>query len=190
MCSTVNYRSIDRRGSRRIVRSRILLSFAAALLTRNRMMDVSFFVLTVDLWDNEAQNELNLIAYPYSSQTSQSSQPGAQNYFNSDTFTVENDASGHADSCKMPEYQSSGARAPSNHFTHDSTLQNYQQSQRTPSQPTSGTYTRNLIGSLVASASKLKDTNERLGIWFVLQDLSVRTEGCMYHSYLTMITLT
>lgn len=40
-----------------------------------------------------------------------------------------------------------------------------------------GMYTRNLIGSLAASASKLIDTNEQLGIWFVLQDLSVRTEG-------------
>lgn len=40
-----------------------------------------------------------------------------------------------------------------------------------------GMYTRNLIGSLAASASKLIDTNGAVGIWFVLQDLSVRTEG-------------
>lgn len=40
-----------------------------------------------------------------------------------------------------------------------------------------GSFTRNLIGSLVASAFKLHDTNDKLGIWFVLQDLSVRTEG-------------
>jgi len=38
-------------------------------------------------------------------------------------------------------------------------------------------YTRNLIGSLCASAFRLKDLNGVLGIWFVLQDLSVRTEG-------------
>lgn len=41
----------------------------------------------------------------------------------------------------------------------------------------SGMFTRNLIGSLAASAFRLSDTSDRIGIWFVLQDLSVRTEG-------------
>ena len=40
-----------------------------------------------------------------------------------------------------------------------------------------GMFTRNLIGSLSASAFKLTDPNNKLGIWFILQDLSVRTEG-------------
>ncbi|ORY82478.1 velvet factor-domain-containing protein, partial [Protomyces lactucae-debilis] len=40
-----------------------------------------------------------------------------------------------------------------------------------------GTTTRNLIGAVVASAFKLQDTEDNLGIWFVLSDLSVRTEG-------------
>jgi hypothetical protein len=40
-----------------------------------------------------------------------------------------------------------------------------------------GMFTRNLIGSLAASAFKLDDTRGKIGIWFVLQDLSVRTEG-------------
>lgn len=44
------------------------------------------------------------------------------------------------------------------------------------SQP-SGMFTRNLIGSLVVSAFRLNDTTGKIGIWFVLQDLSVRTEG-------------
>jgi hypothetical protein len=43
-------------------------------------------------------------------------------------------------------------------------------------QPT-GMFTRNLIGSLAASAFRLTDPDDRIGIWFVLQDLSVRTEG-------------
>jgi hypothetical protein len=38
-------------------------------------------------------------------------------------------------------------------------------------------FTRNLIGSLTASAFRLKDDKDQVGIWFVLQDLSVRTEG-------------
>jgi hypothetical protein len=37
--------------------------------------------------------------------------------------------------------------------------------------------TRNLIGSLVASAAKLFNTDDELGIYFVFQDLSIRTEG-------------
>lgn len=40
-----------------------------------------------------------------------------------------------------------------------------------------GMYTRNLIGSLAASASRLTDPTDKIGIWFILQDLSVRTEG-------------
>lgn len=40
-----------------------------------------------------------------------------------------------------------------------------------------GMYTRNLIGSLAASAFRLSDVEEHIGIWFILQDLSVRTEG-------------
>ena len=40
-----------------------------------------------------------------------------------------------------------------------------------------GMFSRNLIGSLAASAFRLVDTEDRVGIWFVLQDLSVRTEG-------------
>ncbi|KAL8992842.1 MAG: hypothetical protein Q9188_007484 [Gyalolechia gomerana] len=40
-----------------------------------------------------------------------------------------------------------------------------------------GMFTRNLIGSLGVSAFKLTDTENNMGIWFILQDLSVRTEG-------------
>ncbi|KAK0540237.1 hypothetical protein OC835_000768 [Tilletia horrida] len=37
--------------------------------------------------------------------------------------------------------------------------------------------TRNLVGSAVASANVLKDLDDRVCIFFVLQDISVRTEG-------------
>jgi hypothetical protein len=40
-----------------------------------------------------------------------------------------------------------------------------------------GMYTRNLIGSLAVNAAKLQDDHNKTGLWFVLQDLSVRTEG-------------
>jgi hypothetical protein len=38
-------------------------------------------------------------------------------------------------------------------------------------------FNRNLIGSVAVNASVLKDTQGNEGYWFVLQDLSVRTEG-------------
>lgn len=40
-----------------------------------------------------------------------------------------------------------------------------------------GMFTRNLIGSLSVNAFRLNDTTGKTGFWFVLQDLSVRTEG-------------
>lgn len=40
-----------------------------------------------------------------------------------------------------------------------------------------GMFTRNLIGSVTVSAATLQDLNDKPGFWFVLQDLSVRTEG-------------
>jgi hypothetical protein len=51
--------------------------------------------------------------------------------------------------------------------------------QRMPQNVTSpgGMFTRNLIGALSANAQRLTDPHDKIGIWFVLQDLSVRTEG-------------
>jgi len=46
-----------------------------------------------------------------------------------------------------------------------------------PTHPASGMFTRNLIGSLTVNAFKLQDTEAKTGFWFILQDLSVRTEG-------------
>ena len=36
---------------------------------------------------------------------------------------------------------------------------------------------KNLIGSASSSAFRLTDENGKVGLWFILQDLSVRTEG-------------
>lgn len=47
----------------------------------------------------------------------------------------------------------------------------------TPAPAGGGMFTRNLIGSLSASAFRLNDPDDKIGVWFILQDLSVRTEG-------------
>lgn len=54
-----------------------------------------------------------------------------------------------------------------------------------PGSTIQGMFTRNLIGNCAGSAFRLHDTKERIGIWFVMQDLSVRTEG----SFRYVITL-
>jgi hypothetical protein len=46
-----------------------------------------------------------------------------------------------------------------------------------PITSTHGMFTKNLIGSLCANATKLTDPEGKPGYWFILQDLSVRTEG-------------
>jgi hypothetical protein len=46
-----------------------------------------------------------------------------------------------------------------------------------PAQHANAMYTRNLIGSLTVNAARLNDNEGKPGYWFVLQDLSVRTEG-------------
>lgn len=87
----------------------------------------------------------------------------------------------------------SHAGAPAGYYsspTHQ-TPQGYQpypldrQSLQSPSTPMGqqvqpapgGMFTRNLIGSLSASAFRLTDPDNKIGVWFILQDLSVRTEG-------------
>lgn len=45
------------------------------------------------------------------------------------------------------------------------------------SAPPNGMFTRNLIGSLTVNAFTLRDCDGKEGHWFILQDLSVRTEG-------------
>ncbi|EMD85134.1 hypothetical protein COCHEDRAFT_33742 [Bipolaris maydis C5] len=46
-----------------------------------------------------------------------------------------------------------------------------------PATPMSSNHTRNLIGMNAVNACRLNDTKNKPGFWFVLQDLSVRTEG-------------
>ncbi|ELR06581.1 hypothetical protein VC83_03132 [Pseudogymnoascus destructans] len=67
----------------------------------------------------------------------------------------------------------SNAPRPSDNLMYDPTAPPRQAVASAPQ----GMFTRNLIGSLAASASKLADPHDKIGIWFVLQDMSIRTEG-------------
>lgn len=50
-------------------------------------------------------------------------------------------------------------------------------------------YTRTLVGPLSANACRLQDEHRKPGIFFLFQDLSVRTEGMCFYSYMRYIRL-
>ncbi|KAF2669652.1 hypothetical protein BT63DRAFT_425332 [Microthyrium microscopicum] len=169
-------------------------------------IDTTFFVLTVDLWSQDASHEANLVRHSSSSPamsisasttTSFPPQPERIMTFLAQPTTyaiaAPHLAGGHyaqvagavggqvgsvmpinsqgqplmlvASSYGSPAaYAANGYAAP-------------QQLVQMPMAASHGQHTRNLIGSLAVSAAKLKDERGEMGIWFVLQDLSVRQEG-------------
>ncbi|KAL2072863.1 hypothetical protein VTL71DRAFT_12206 [Oculimacula yallundae] len=101
----------------------------------------------------------------YPSQNGYSQPTGQSNYYPTTTGSNQMD------------YPSQGQQTPNRYGP----TRSYSQSEITRS-PTNnsapqGMFTRNLIGSLTASAFKLIDTGEKIGIWFIMQDMSIRTEG-------------
>ncbi|KAF2645666.1 hypothetical protein P280DRAFT_465454 [Massarina eburnea CBS 473.64] len=153
-------------------------------------VDSTFFVLTVDLWDMEAQREVNLVRHSSgaptvsissSSTTSFPPPPERPMYI----VPMAQDPYGRALPYSAPHYPSgqyaahAGAPptypygAPSGYAAAPVPMM----AVAPPTNSGAGMFTRNLIGSLSVNASKLKDTENKIGFWFVLQDLSVRTEG-------------
>jgi hypothetical protein len=127
--------------------------------------DGSFFVLQVDLWDKDAISEVNIVR-------SSASSP-AVSISTATTTSYPPPTERSLDYYGMPGY---GPIYDPNTGT-----------QFMPHVPaaygpggvgsTSSMFTRNLIGSLTVNASSLNDVEKKPGFWFVLQDLSVRTEG-------------
>ncbi|KAI1933003.1 Velvet complex subunit ryp3 [Ophidiomyces ophidiicola] len=163
-------------------------------------IDTSFFVLTVDLWNADGDREVNLVRHsatsPSISTASASSFPppppmpqyppytpamyaasaGYAPYYTSPPAAYPSPALAYSAApgqayypmAAAPGYYAAGGPAMAPPSVMAPPL--------APTQPT-GMFTRNLIGSLSASAFKLTDPDNKLGIWFILQDLSVRTEG-------------
>lgn len=159
-------------------------------------IDTSFFVLTVDLWDEPGRREVNLVRHAAQSPSISSA--------TSASFSATSGQQSPAFTATMSQSQamysgSASAYAPTNgYYSHAgyqhhpspyghnpqmSALQPYQMAGQNGGSmaglmtPPQGMFTRNLIGSLSASAFRLNDPDEKNGIWFILQDLSVRTEG-------------
>ena len=212
-----------------------------------KKLDLTLFVLTVDLWDKDAKKETNLVksatnspsissvsvtGYPQTvhpsygtmpHQTQAYSGPGMHQYaaqhYTSPISATPSSASSYSYPPDPTNRYSNGDHHPVHgyspqYYRHDSysrssmgsigpngygqtsassmqpppspyrTGEQYDFNQYThpnlmggQAQQSSGMFTRNLIGNLSASAFKLKDPEEHDGIWFVMQDLSIRTEG-------------
>ncbi|KAL5365418.1 velvet factor [Aspergillus floccosus] len=157
-------------------------------------IDTSFYVLMVDLWNAEGTSEVNLVkhsatspsistamsssypppphavspSYPQYSQPPYGYPPQMGNYYGGNPpMPYQNAYPNPQASYYHQNYYGAGGHMPPANMS--------------PAQPVSagpgGMFTRNLIGSLSASAFRLTDPDNKIGVWFILQDLSVRTEG-------------
>ncbi|KAI9931442.1 hypothetical protein MW887_010017 [Aspergillus wentii] len=155
-------------------------------------IDTSFYVLTVDLWNADGTSEVNLVKHSASSPSistamSSSYPPPPQNL--SPTYPYAQSAYGQVGYQMNSYYPGNPQLAYQNPYGANPQAPYYPQyypgghmpPNMSPAQPVSagpgGMFTRNLIGSLSASAFRLTDPDNKIGVWFILQDLSVRTEG-------------
>lgn len=142
-------------------------------------IDGSFFVLQVDLWSHTADREVNIVRASNSTPTTSISTATTTSFPPTmeprDPMMFYPNNAGSYGLASMPppgQYPGypPGMHVPP-HMVHP--VQSYMQGG-----PPSGTmFTRNLIGSLTVNASRLNDPDNNSSYWFVLQDLSVRTEG-------------
>ncbi|KAI9717537.1 MAG: hypothetical protein M1812_004678 [Candelaria pacifica] len=160
-------------------------------------IDTSFYILSVDLWSPDGTKEVNLVRHSatspsISAATATSYPPGPETHpvyqpyyppigqyaiapppqipgYNPPAPLGAQPAYYHQQQPGMP-LTPAAYYQPGGHAT-------VQEQLLSPTALPSGMFTRNLIGSLSASAFKLTDPDNKIGVWFILQDLSVRTEG-------------
>lgn len=158
-------------------------------LTYFSEIDTSFYVLTVDLWNADGTNEVNLVKHSANSPSistamSSSYPPPPQNLSTYPTY--QNPYGQPVGYPPMNSYYGANPQmAYQNPYGQTSYYPPYYGGQMPPMSPAAqpvatgpaGMFTRNLIGSLSASAFRLTDPDNKIGVWFILQDLSVRTEG-------------
>lgn len=133
-------------------------------------VDTSFFVLNADLWDSRGAHEQNIVMHPV--------------FYNPDSAA--NYLSSSEDKTSVPESSSRRtAASTSSHFCSTS-AGSIPSSYSRPAleNPAKSTgemaYTRNLIGALAQSGSKLKGMDEQPGIFFIFHDLSGNFLSAIY----------
>jgi hypothetical protein len=154
-------------------------------------------VLSVDLWDGPGEVEQNLVMHP--STTSVAALAGhitSPPMNRSSGYPHQSWGASHAPPIDNGHYHPPAEYAPQSGYLYENSsnyqpgysgynpasnsMHHFNQHDEYSGPPPQGGgqhFTRNLIGSLTASAFRLKDDKDQIGIWFVLQDLSVRTEG-------------
>jgi hypothetical protein len=164
-------------------------------------VDSTFFVLSVDLWDADGVREVNLVRHSggaptvsISSSTTTSFPPPPER---PTLMVAQAMVPGYSTYGRPPalppQYQPPSVEANYYHphatsapnYGYAATPQQHPYSSHSvmpvpvvpPPSTATGMFTRNLIGSLTVNAFKLVDTENKMGFWFILQDLSVRTEG-------------
>ncbi|KAI9728995.1 MAG: hypothetical protein M1828_000080 [Chrysothrix sp. TS-e1954] len=158
-------------------------------------IDSQCFVLMVDLWNADATAPVNLVRHNSSTPSSSISLASTTSYPppvepNQQALMMMMGA--HAQ-MTTPGYPHSGYRPmpppPGHHDPYyQMPVQHYPPGYPQPPPPhnmmlsappamNGGQHTRNLIGSLGVSVSTLTDLDDKAGLWFVIQDLSVRQEG-------------
>lgn len=135
-------------------------------------IDTSFYALLVELWSVDMTTNMSLvhpsgqIYHPQSHKKHGSS--SSHRSVGSSSSRASSETSRQSQ-LPQTQYQSYYPNVSSSYYKSSSGSSGSSSNSSPP--------TRNLIGSLVATAHKLHDLNDEQGVWFILQDLSVRTEG-------------
>jgi hypothetical protein len=158
-------------------------------------VDSTYFVLMVDLWHEDGSRAVNLVRHSSaaptvsissSTVTSYPPPPERQLYMPMPTGQWPDQMGNrmppppaHAYGQQaMPQYNyPANSGNPAYAYGGSNGYAQNQPQMVIPAPPLTQNHTRNLIGMNAVNACRLKDTNDKLGFWFVLQDLSVRTEG-------------
>ncbi|EEA24905.1 hypothetical protein TMatcc_008006 [Talaromyces marneffei ATCC 18224] len=160
-------------------------------------IDTSFYVLTVDLWNAEGTSEVNLVRHsanspsistatsssyppPQESNISPTYPPFGQHGYPQQSLGYHQQVPGYYGQNNMYQnpYAATAPPPQGGPYYGGGYYQGGMQPNLSPqSAAPGGMFTRNLIGSLSASAFRLTDPDNKIGVWFILQDLSVRTEG-------------
>ena len=142
-------------------------------------IDTSFYALIVELWSIDGMTNMSLVNPSGQVSTSNlaSSNASSAMFYNQHPGYPQN----YYPQQGYPQQPSQQPPYPGSHYPHPIHPQAQHDTRMpnpaAPAPSFSTPHTRNLIGSLVATAFKLHDLSDTLGIWFILQDLSVRTEG-------------
>jgi hypothetical protein len=137
-------------------------------------IDSTYFVLMVDLFDAAGVDPVNLVRHSsaaptvsISSSTTTSYPPPPERTHQMVTTSTPYD------------FRPYGSNPSSMGYCYPQQYQMYgpPQAAMIPATPIGSNHTRNLIGMNAVNACRLNDLAGKPGFWFVLQDLSVRTEG-------------